>query len=130
METLLRAALLDWLRTDPVLSSALNAIEEESPVSATAPWLGIATSASADWSTKDRAGREIRIALELQTRGDDVASDAALVEALEGRIAALPRQHPGFDCISAHFHRARAERRARNMRSALLEYRFRVLATA
>ncbi len=128
METLLRAALLGWLRSDTALSGALNAIEEESPVAATAPWLGISASASIDFSTKDRAGREIRIALELQTRGDDIAGDAALVAALENRVTALPRIHPGFAVASVHFLRARAEKRARNMRGILLEYRFRILA--
>lgn len=67
MENRFRAALLDWLRADPALAS-LNAIEEESPLSASVPWLGFAASASIDWSTKDVPGREIRLALELATR--------------------------------------------------------------
>lgn len=127
METLLRAALLAWLRDDPVLTSALNAIEEESPVRASAPWLGIATSASADWSTKTRDGREVRLALELLTRGEEAASNGDLVAALEQRIRSFPRAHTGFDCVTVQFLRARAERRARHQRAILLEYRFRLL---
>jgi hypothetical protein len=129
METLLRAALIDWLRTDTDLSEALNAVEEESPVRASPPWLGIATSASVDWSTKERIGREVRIAVELQTRGDDTAGDGALVCAVEKRITALPRDQTGFELITIQFLRARAERRERNLRSILLEYRFRILET-
>ncbi|MGB3738512.1 MAG: DUF3168 domain-containing protein [Pontixanthobacter sp.] len=127
MEHRLRAALLGWLRADPTLSSRINAFAEESPVAATAPWLGIAASASTDWSTKDRTGREIRIALELQTRGDDPAGDADIVAALETRIAALPRTQPDLVIVTTQFLRARAERRARNMRAHLCEYRFRIL---
>lgn len=127
METLLRAALLAWLRDDPVLTSALNAIEEESPVRASAPWLGIATSASADWSTKTREGREVRLALELLTRGEDAASNGDLVAALEQRIRSFPRAQTSFDCATVQFLRARAERRARHQRAILLEYRFRLL---
>ena len=65
MEIPLRAALLAWLAADPALSGELNAIVEEAPSRAALPWLAVATSASADWSVKDRPGREVRIALEL-----------------------------------------------------------------
>lgn len=127
MENLLRAALVEWLRADPALS-ALNAIEEESPLAAAIPWLGIAASASTDWSTKDRAGREVRIAIELVTRGDDPAGDAELIGAIERRIEGFPPAHPGFTAINARFLRARSERRSNNRRAALLEYRFHLLA--
>ena len=78
MESTLRAALIEWLRSGPALA-ALNSVAEETPVAATPPWLGIAASASADWSTKDARGREIRVALELHCRGDDPATAATLV---------------------------------------------------
>lgn len=128
MELDLRAALIDWLRAAPAPISTLNAIEEEAPPRAAPPWLGIAASASADWSTKDRQGREVRVAVELTTRGDDPAADGALVRALGARIEALPSQQPGFAVASILFLRARAERRERNLRSMLLEYRFRLLS--
>ncbi|RXZ64884.1 DUF3168 domain-containing protein [Pelagerythrobacter rhizovicinus] len=128
MEHALRAALIAWLRGGPASLDTLNAVEEEAPLRASPPWLGIAASASADWSTKDRTGREIRVALELHTRGDDPAADGALVRAIERRIEALPREQPGFTVVSILFLRARAERRANNRRSVLLEYRFRCLA--
>lgn len=127
MENLLRSALLDWLRTDPALAS-LNSVEEESPLSSSPPWLGIAASASTDWSTKDAPGREIRIAFELATRGDDPGADAALVSAIERRIESLPKDHAGFALITAQFMRARTDRRTNNRRAVLLEYRFRILA--
>lgn len=127
MEPLLRAALLAWLRDDPALTGALNAIGEESPVRAAVPWLGIATSASVDWSTKTRTGREVRVALELLTRGDDAGADGDLVAALELRVSAFPYAQDGFDCVTVQFLRARAERRQRNQRAILLEYRFRLL---
>ena len=128
MEVPFRAALLDWLRADPALASALNAITEEAPVRAHRPWLALVASGSTDWSTKDRAGREIRIALELHCRGDDPASAADLVNAIETRLASLPRSHPGFEIANDQFLRARAEQRAGNTRAILVEYRFRLLA--
>ena len=128
MEIALRAVLLEWLRDDPVLSGALNAVSEEAPARASPPWLGIAASASADWSTKERRGREVRVALELHCRGDDPATAAELSEAICRRVEALPRAQDGFAVVTCVFLRARAEQRARNTRAMLFEYRFRVLA--
>lgn len=127
METQLRAALVDWLRSDGELQRGLNAIAEEAPVRASIPWLGIAASASIDWSTKDRRGREIRVAVELHLRGDDPSTGAETITKVEDRIETLPSVHPGFQVASIQFLRARAEQRPGNLRAVLLEYRFRLL---
>ena len=71
METALRTALTGWLRADPILSTIVNAIEEEGPVAASPPHLALVASASTDWSSKTSRGREVRLALELVGRGDD-----------------------------------------------------------
>lgn len=126
MENLLRATLIDWLRADTALS-AINAIEEETPLRSSPPWLGIAASASADWGTKDRKGREIRVAFELESRTDEANADAHTVEAIEQRITALPKQQSDFEIAAIRFLRARSERRPNNLRGTLIEYRFRIL---
>jgi len=127
MENDLRAALIAWLAADPALA-AINAIEEEAPLSATPPWLGIAASASIDWGTKDRAGREVRVALELESHTDLTAGDAGLLSVIEQRVLDLPPFQPGFELASIRFLRSRSEARADNRRAALLEYRFRLFA--
>ena len=126
MENDLRAALVAWLRADHALSG-INAIEEEAPLSVSPPWLGIAASAAIDWGTKDRAGREVRIALELETRTDLAAADAPVLAAIERRVLDLPPFQPGFELASIRFLRSRSERRGDNLRGALLEFRFRIL---
>jgi hypothetical protein len=126
MENDLRAALITWLRADPALAP-INAIEEEAPLSTSPPWLGIAASASIDWGTKDRAGREVRVALELETRTDLTGGDTSLLAAVERRVLDLPPFQPGFELVSIRFLRSRSEARADNARAALLEYRFRIL---
>ena len=128
MEIALRAALLAWLSADSALASQLNAIVEEAPSRTALPWLAISASASADWSAKDVAGREVRIALELHCRGDQPAAAADLTAAIEARIAALPPAQTGLRVVNITFLRARAEQRSANTRAVLLEYRFRVLA--
>ncbi len=128
MEIPLRAAMLVWLAADPVLAAQLNAIVEEAPSRTALPWLAVAASASADWSAKEAAGREVRIALELHCRGDQPGAAADLVSAIEARIAALPPDQPSLRVVNITFLRARAEQRGANTRAILLEYRFRVLA--
>lgn len=127
MESKLRAALVDWLASDPMLSATLNSVTEEAPTRANPPWLGLVASASADWSTKARKGREIRIAIELQARGEAPGETASLAAQIEDRVETLPRQQDGFTVVTSHFLRARAEQRPRNIRAVLIEYRFRVL---
>jgi len=128
MEVPLRAALIAWLAADPALAGTLNAVVEEAPSRTALPWLAIAASASADWSTKELAGREVRVALELHCRGDRPDTAATLVSAIESRITALPAAQSGFRVVTTQFLRARAEQRAANTRAILLEYRFRVLS--
>ena len=127
MESTLRTALVAWLAGDPALANALNSIAEEAPVRASPPWLGLVASASTDWSTKDRRGREVRIALELNTRGEDPGETASIIAAVESRIEAMPPAQAGFRIVTATFLRARAEQRPQHVRAVLLEYRFRLI---
>jgi hypothetical protein len=128
MEVPLRAALIAWLAADPALAEALNAITEEAPSRTSLPWLAIAASASADWSCKSNAGREVRVAVELHCRGDQPDAAASLVAAIEQRIESLSRDQDGFAVVTIQFLRARAEQRGESLRAILLEYRFRLLA--
>jgi hypothetical protein len=127
MENTLRAALIEWLRADPALAP-INTIEEEAPLRAAPPWLGIAASAGIDWGCKERVGREIRLALELASRTDKPAGDAGILAAIEARVLALPPFHDGFELASVRFLRSRSEARQNNLRAALLEFRFRLFA--
>lgn len=127
MEHLLRTALLSWLGEAPSLIDQINSFTEEEPISASAPYLTLAATASTDWSTKDRSGREIRLAVQLQTRGNDAVADGALVRLIEKRITALPKAHDGFSVINARFLRARSAQQRRSQRTILLEYTFRLL---
>ncbi len=129
MEITLRAALLDWLRAAPAPIAALNLVDEQETARAAMPWLALVASASADWSAKDRHGREIRVAFELNHRGDAAGVLADTVAAIEQRILALPPAQPGFTVITTRFLRARSERRANNVRATLVEFAFKCLSS-
>ena len=130
MELAFRAVLLAWLVADPQLSGNLNAIVEEAPSRTALPWLALTASASIDWSHKTGKGREIRVALELNYRGDDPLSESALLGAVERRIESLPSDQTaaGFTIASLRFLKARAEQRGDARRALVLEYVARVLA--
>jgi len=127
METQLRAVLLACLKGDPALAG-LNSITEEAPSRASPPWLAISASASTDWSAKEAVGREVRVAVELHVRGDDPTTGLALAQAVDTRMATVPRAQSGFDIVTAVFLRSRVEQRANNLRAMLFEYRFRLIA--
>ncbi|MFN3423911.1 MAG: DUF3168 domain-containing protein [Novosphingobium meiothermophilum] len=130
MEIPFRSVLIDWLASDPVLSGALNAVVEEAPLRTALPWLALTASASSNWGTKTQAGREIRVALELNFRSDDPLGGAALVAAIEARVEALPADQSaaGLHVASLGLLKARAEQRGEALRAVVLEYRARVLA--
>lgn len=130
MEAAFRAVLLAWLAADSTLSAGLNAIVEEAPSRTALPWLALTASASIDWSNKSARGREIRVALELNYRGDDPLAESALVAALERRVESLPANQTaaGFTLVNLQFLKARAEQRGEARRALVLEYVARVLA--
>lgn len=130
MEIPFRAVLIDWLASDAALAAGLNAVVEEAPSRTALPWLALTTSASTNWGTKTLAGREIRVALELNFRSDDPLGGAALVSAIEARVESLPYDQTanGFRIASLAMLRARAEQRGESLRVVVLEYRARVMA--
>ena len=127
METLLRAALLDHLRADAELMAAINLVDEAEIERASTPWLALVASASIDWSTKTHAGREVRVAFELRLHGDVPTTGGDIAEQVDVQVLSLPAQQDGFRVVNATFLRGRAERRERNVRAILREYRFRIL---
>ncbi|WP_379548768.1 DUF3168 domain-containing protein [Qipengyuania sp. DSG2-2] len=129
METQLRTDLLGWLRGEPTITAAVNLVDEAETSRAMMPWLALVASASVDWSSKTHTGREIRIALELRHRGDVPGDAAELLRAIEARVETLPTQQNGYEIAGIQFLRARTERRAKNERASLVEYRFRVVLT-
>ena len=126
-ELALRQTLIDWLRFNSDLSTRVNAIEEEAPLRTSEPWLGIVASASTDWSTKTEAGCEVRVALELQVRGDLLNTGQDLLADIVDLIATIPAQQDGWRIVSNRFLRGRVEQRPDNKRAALLEFRFRLI---
>jgi hypothetical protein len=88
-ESALRARALELLANDAVLAGLVHGIFDGTPPRASAPYVTVGTAEGSDWGTKDRAGREIRLALTLVgvgSPGDDEAAARidAVAHALRG----------------------------------------------
>ena len=106
-----------------------QSVDEAEIERASAPWLALVASAAIDWSIKTHAGREVRVAFELRLHGDDPVTGANIAEQVDARVLSLPADLAGFRVVTAQFLRGQAERRERNARAILREYRFRLLAS-
>lgn len=120
----LRQALLDWLRFNSDLATRLNVIAEEAPLHPVEPWVGVVASASTDRGTKTEHGQEVRVALEMQVRGDKLDTGKRLVADVVAIIGTLPAQQDGYRIVTNRFLRGRVEQRPENKRAMLLEFRF------
>lgn len=86
-DALFQNALLAGLRTS--LAGRVNGVSLGPPVQAAPPWIELGELLAADWSTKDRAGRELRCLMLI--RDDRAAPERvqAIADAAEAVIAAL-----------------------------------------
>jgi hypothetical protein len=127
-ESVLAAAAIDALRD--ALGDQVNAVDQGPAVEATAPWVELGPLVAADWSTKDRAGREVRLVLTVRDRGDAPARTHALAAAAGGAIEAVPRDLDGWRIASCAFVRARVTGDRPGQWSASVEYQVKLLAAA
>lgn len=119
-------AAIDWLASDPALLAQVNGVFHRMPAQVAAPYLVLDDVLATDWSTKDRIGREARLAFAIRDGSDESAASAAIAAALEARLAALPPAGPGYRLVSLSLVRSRTVRLA-SLWLVTLDYRARLL---
>lgn len=124
-----RAALATLLRADPVLAATLNGVFEGPAVRASPPFAEIGEAVSGDWGTKDRAGRELRLAVILRDAAETATRIATLAAAVEAAVPGLPRDLPGWRVASVVFLRSRIAGDGPGRWIAAVEFRVRMLAS-
>lgn len=127
-ESVIQAALVAALRGDAALGAALNGVFEGPQGKATAPFAEIGELLSVDWSTKDAAGREVRLAVTVRDAAETPARLHALAGLAGAAIEALPRDLDGWRIASLSFVRTRVVRGGPGRWSAIIEYRVRMMA--
>ncbi|QDZ08679.1 DUF3168 domain-containing protein [Sphingomonas panacisoli] len=126
-ESVLAEAVLVALAA--ALGDQLNGVFDGPPVKASAPWVELGPLIAADWSTKDKSGREVRLALTVRDRADRPARTHALAAAAGGAVEAVPRDLSGWRIASLAFVRARVTGDRPGEWSASVEYQIKLLAT-
>lgn len=82
-EQAVRAKALALLAGDAALAALVHGVFDGIPARVSAPYVAVGAAEGADWGTKDRAGREVRLTLTLAGVGAPVDDGAA------GRIEAV-----------------------------------------
>ena len=127
-EGVLHAALVAALRGAGDFGGVLNGVFEGPAVRASAPYAEVQPLVAVDWSTKDRAGRELRPAVTIRDAGETPARLHALIGAACDAVLAMPRELDGWRVASLMFVRSRMLREEPGRWAATVEFRVRVLS--
>jgi len=119
-------AVTDWLAGDTALIAQVNGVFHRQPTQIAAPYVVLDDVLATDWSTKDRAGRELRLAFMVRDGSDDAHPVAAIAATLESRLATIPREASSYQLVSLTPVRSRTLRIGA-LWTITLDYRARIL---
>lgn len=120
-------AAIDWLAGDAVLLAQVNGVFHRMPSRITVPYVLLDDVLATDWGTKDRPGREVRLAFTIRDGSQEAGDVSAIAAALETRLVAMPRSGTGYRLVSLHPLRSRTVRIG-EIWLVTLDYRARLLA--
>lgn len=120
-------AVLDWLSSDTALLAQVNGVFHRAPARIAPPYVLIEDVLATDWGTKDKPGREVRLALLIRDGSQDLGPVSAIAQALDIRLMAMPRTGAGHRLVSFHPLRSRTVRIGETW-LVTLDYRARLLA--
>lgn len=123
----LHEAIVAALRAHPAVADGVTSVFASPPVRSATPYALVAEAVVADWSTKDAAGIEARVAVELHDAREDGAVVRALAGAARESMEAMAGDlGGGWRIVSRLFVRQRIVR-AKGEWVASVEFRVRVL---
>lgn len=126
--TVLGAALVAALNAHPGVARVVTAVFDAPPVRAARPFAEVAEALLTDWSTKDMAGREGRIAIVLRDAGERPVRLRELAGEVDDAVETLPRDLPeGWRIASVVPVRSRIVREGEGLWAGFNEYRVRML---
>lgn len=106
----------------------LNGVFDAPPARGVRPYVIIEDAVLVDWSTKDMAGREGRLAVGLFETGEDRVWLRARTDQITNAIAELPRElGEGWRIVSLAFLRSRIAGEGQGLSMAVIEFRVRML---
>lgn len=126
-EGAVRVAVAAALRADAVLTAALNGVFDGPAVRASPPYAELGDTLASDWGTKDRRGREVRIAVLLRDLAERPERLAELADKAGAAIETMPRMLDGWRIASLAPLRSRMAGEGPGKWIAVIEYRVRIL---
>ena len=120
-------AAIDWLAGDAALMAQVNGVFHRAPARIAVPYALLDDVLATDWGTKDRPGRELRLAFSIRDGSQDAGPVSAIAAALETRLMAMPPSGSGYRLVSLHPLRSRSVRIGETW-LVTLDYRARLLA--
>ena len=108
--------------------AGLNAVSPGPPLAASPPYAEIGAIVAADWGTKDRPGRELRVQVTVSDRGEAPARVLALAGVAGAAIEAMPRVAQGWELVSIALARTRLAADRPGQWRLVHEYRLRMLS--
>lgn len=127
-ESDIRAALIAELRGDAALMAQVNRIHDGVPVKATPPTVIVGECTGADWATKDRAGRELRIGITIEDDRETPARISDIMPLADAAVQRLSGAVAGWRIGSLRMIRSRLVKTRDGQWNAVMDYRIRVLA--
>ncbi len=123
----IRAGLLAALRGDAALNAQVNRVHDGVPEKSTPPTLIVGECVGSDWGTKDRPGRELRIAFTIDDEGETTNRIGGIMALADAAVRGVAGPVAGWEVASMTLMRSRLLRLNSRAWSALLDYRIRVL---
>ncbi|WP_404336197.1 DUF3168 domain-containing protein [Sphingomonas sp. MMS12-HWE2-04] len=124
----LQAGLKAALDGHAPLKAGVTAVFDAPPLRAARPYALLEDPVLADWSTKDMAGREGRIAVQLFDSGEAPVRLRGLIGEAEAAIEAVARDlGGGWRVVSLGLIRSRVFRESESKWAAMSEWRVRML---
>lgn len=127
-ESDLRGALMSALQADAALGALVQRVFDGEPVKASAPWVALGEMSSGDWGTKDREGRELRIAFALRDEGGGPDRIGQMLVRVDSIIRTIGGALAGqWETGSVTLIRSRLLRSGETQWRAIADYRVRLL---
>lgn len=127
-QTVLGEALVAALKAHAGVARVVTAVFDAPPVRAARPYAEVAEALLTDWSTKDLAGREGRIAIVLRDAGERPVRLRELAGQVDAAVEDLPRDlGEGWRIASLVPVRSRIVREGEGLWAGTNEYRVRML---
>jgi len=123
----IRTALVALLQADSALNAQVNRVYDGVPAKATPPMVVVGDCIGSDWATKDKAGRELRLGVQIEDNRETPNRISAIMPLVDVAVQGLTGTIGVWHVGSLVMIRSRLVRNSAGRWVAVMDYRIRVL---